>query len=108
MSEVLYTAHYTGQARTDGVRVVPADTPASPTVQKLRERFPQGIQQVEEFRGDYAVTLASPKDLLPMAAFLRNDPELGFRQLDDVTSQDRLTYPGLLAGAPRFCTVYHL
>jgi NADH-quinone oxidoreductase subunit C/D len=108
MSEVLYTAHFTGTARTDGAAVVPAGTPASPAVDKLRTQFPQAIQQVEEFRGDYTVTLASPKDLLPVVTFLRDDPDLRFRQLDDISSVDRLKYPGLPAGAPRFCTVYHL
>jgi NADH-quinone oxidoreductase subunit C/D len=108
MSDVLYTAQFTGTARTDGVRVVTPDAAAPQSVAKLRERFPQAIQQVEEFRGDYTVTLANTNDLISVATYLRDDPDLAFRQLDDITAVDRSQYPGFPAGAPRFCAIYHL
>ena len=75
-------------------------------MRKLRERFPQAIQEVSEFRGDYTVTIR-PQDLVPVATFLRDDPELRFNHMADLTSLDRSRYPGL-ADAPRFATVYHL
>jgi NADH dehydrogenase I D subunit len=108
MSEVMFTAHFTGQARTDGRRVLAPDAPVPPAVSRLLERFPQGIQELQEFRGDHAAVLANPADLVPMITFLRDDPELRFVQLEDVTALDRLKYPGLPPGAPRFCMVYHL
>ncbi|MGC8780640.1 MAG: NADH-quinone oxidoreductase subunit C, partial [Anaerolineae bacterium] len=73
---------------------------------KLRAQFGSAIQAVDEFRGETTVTLA-PKDVAPVARFLRDDPELRFDHLEDLTSVDRSRYPGM-AGAPRFAVVYQL
>jgi NADH-quinone oxidoreductase subunit C len=78
----------------------------NPTIEKLRARFGAAIQAVDEFRGETTVTLA-PKDVAPVARFLRDDPELRFDHLEDVSSVDRSRYPGLSA-APRFAVVYQL
>ncbi len=76
----------------------------NPIIEKLRARFGNAIQAVDEFRGETTFTLA-PKDVVPVAGFLRDDPELHFDHLEDVTSVDRSRYPGL-ENAPRFAVVY--
>ncbi|MEJ5198412.1 MAG: NADH-quinone oxidoreductase subunit C, partial [Anaerolineae bacterium] len=57
-------------------------------IEKLRTQFGNAIQAVDEFRGETTVTLA-PKDVAPVARFLRDDPELRFDHLEDLTSVDR-------------------
>jgi NADH-quinone oxidoreductase subunit C/D len=107
MSEVMYTAQVpSGMAASPVVTLVPATAEATPAIRKLRERFPQAIQEVSEFRGDYTVSIR-PQDLLPLATFLRDDPDLCFNHMADLTSIDRSQYPGM-AGAARFATIYHL
>ncbi len=78
----------------------------NPIVEKLRSQFGAAIQAVAEFRGETTVEVA-PKDVVPVARFLRDDPELRFDHLEDLTSVDRSRYPGL-ASAPRFAVVYQL
>jgi NADH dehydrogenase I D subunit len=78
----------------------------NPIIDKLRAQFGSAIQGVDEFRGEITVTIG-PKDVTPVAAFLRDDPELRFDHLEDVSSVDRSQYPGM-AGAPRFAVVYQL
>jgi len=75
-------------------------------IEKLRAKFGAAIQAVDEFRGETTVTV-TPKDVAPVAGFLRDDPELHFNHLEDVSSVDRSRYPGL-NGAPRFAVVYQL
>ena len=107
MSEVMFTARVpSGRAKSPVLTVVPPETEASPAVQKLREHFPDAVQEVTEFRGDYTVTIRS-QDLVRMATFLRDDPELRFQHLADLSSQDRLRFPGQ-GNSPRFASVYHL
>ena len=64
---------------------------------RLRERFPD----TQEFRGDVTVTVA-PGDLTSTLADLRNEPDLAFGFLSDVTATD---WPSL---DPRFWLAYHL
>jgi len=72
-------------------------------VETLRQRFPDAVLATEEFRGDQVVTVRADR-LLDVARFLRDDPELRFNYLVDVTSYDRLH----LGETPRFATVYQL
>ncbi len=72
-------------------------------VQTLQEKFPDAVLATEEFRGDQIVTVR-PDRLLDVARFLRDDPQMRFNYLVDVTSYDRLN----LGESPRFVTVYQL
>ncbi len=72
-------------------------------VEALRQRFPDAVLATEEFRGDQIVTVRADR-LREIAAFLRDDPEMRFNLLVDVTSYDRLN----LGESPRFVTVYQL
>lgn len=54
---------------------------------KLRERFPDAITEIYEFRGE--TTLSLPREsLLDIARFLRDDPSLKFELYVDVTALD--------------------
>jgi NADH dehydrogenase I D subunit len=73
------------------------------TVEKLRTQFPDAVQDASEFRGDTIVTVAC--EALPDAArFLRDDSDLQYNLLVDLTSVDRRE----LGVEPRFATVYEL
>jgi len=73
------------------------------TVEKLRAQFPNAVQDVSEFRGDTTVTLRR-EALLDTARFLRDDPDLQFDLLVDLTSVDRRD----LGIEPRFVSIYEL
>lgn len=76
---------------------------SSPTIDRLRTRFPDAVQDVSEFRGDVIVTLS--RQTLPDAAcLLRDDPDLQYNLLVDLTSVDRRGF----GVEPRFATVYEL
>jgi len=67
---------------------------------KLRERFPNAIQNIYEFRGETTVTI--PREtLLEVARFLHTDPELQFEMLLDITALD------WLPREPRFDVLYY-
>jgi NADH dehydrogenase I D subunit len=76
---------------------------SNPTLEKLKARFPDGVQDVGEFRGDTVVTL-SRASLLDAARFLRDEPDLQYDLLVDLTSVDRRK----LGIEPRFATIYQL
>ena len=72
------------------------------TVQRLKERFPEAVLEVREFRGE--ITIVIPKDkLIQVCAFLRDDSELNFNFLSDLTSLDFFEKK-----QPRFEVNYHL
>lgn len=71
------------------------------TISKLRERFPNAISDVHDFPGGTAVTL-SRESLLDVARFVRDDPELCYESLLDVTALD------WLPREPRFDVLYSL
>src|SRR5512133_2478188 len=97
MSEVLYTAQVpSGLAASPVVTLVPATAEATPAVRKLRERFPQAIQEVSEFRGDYTVTIR-PQDRLPRVSFLRDGPATVYH-LYSMAHNERLRLRVPLAG----------
>jgi NADH-quinone oxidoreductase subunit C/D len=73
------------------------------TIDKLRNQFPGAVQDVTEFRGDTTVTL-SREALLDVAGFLRDDADLQYNLLVDLTSIDRRD----LGLEPRFVTIYEL
>jgi NADH-quinone oxidoreductase subunit C len=60
-------------------------------VTKLTERFKDAILEHYEFRGQHAVSIA-PGDLVAVAEFLRDDPELDFNMLIDIGGADYLGY----------------
>ncbi len=71
---------------------------------RLQTRYPEAILQVEEFRGDMTVSLKE-EALLPLCAFLRDDPEYAFHFLVDITAVDYLEAQGKTI---RFVMAYHL
>jgi len=73
-------------------------------VVKLRERFPDAVREVRQFRDELTVVLA-PAAIREACRFLRDDPELRYEFLSDLTSVDRLRLP---EASPRFEVVYHL
>lgn len=75
-------------------------------VEKLRAQFPNAIQAVTHFRDEITLTIRA-QDLIPVARFLRDDPELRFDHLANLTSVDWSKYQGY-QGKERFTTVYHL
>ena len=70
-------------------------------VEKLKERFKDGIEKVEEFRKEVSITVK--KDILvEFMKFLKDSPDFGMDMLVDVTAVD---YP---EHTPRIQVVYHL
>ena len=78
----------------------------NPAVEKLRAQFEGAIQAESEFRGETTVTLR-PQDLVAVARFLRDDPELRFNHLSNLTAVDWSKYPGYSA-RERFTGIYNL
>jgi NADH-quinone oxidoreductase subunit C len=73
---------------------------------RLRTRFGAAVIETHAHRGDHtaAVERAAITDVL---RFCRDDAELGFDMLSDLTAVDYLKFPGREDG-PRFDVVYHL
>lgn len=74
------------------------------TVSKLRARFPEAITSVTEFRDEITVSVKR-EAIVPVCQFLRDDPDLAYSFLVDLTSVDYLEYPQKEA---RFAVVYLL
>jgi|SRR5579863_10124726 len=80
---------------------MPADLESSPVLAKLRAFDPEAVEDAQVFRDE--LTVFVPRERLRrVAEFLRDEPELWFQYLSDVTAVDR--YPN----EPRFEVVYHL
>jgi len=75
-----------------------------PAVRKLRERFPEAILQAGTARNEVTVVVDRAA-IEPVCRFLRDDLDLSFDYLSDLTAVDRL---GLGESGPRFEVVYHL
>ncbi len=73
---------------------------ASPALRILRERHAAGIIAVHAYRGD-ATAIVDRAALLDVCRTLRDDPELAFDFLMDVTAVD------YIGRVPRFEVVYH-
>ena len=53
-------------------------------VEKVRERFGEALKEVVYFRGEDTLVVA-PESILEICRFLKEDPEMGFDLLVDVT-----------------------
>jgi NADH-quinone oxidoreductase subunit C len=70
-------------------------------VERLRSAHPDAIVAVAEQRGDVHITVHG-KDIVTVARFLRDDPELHYIFLENLCGVD------YLGREPRFEVVYHL
>jgi NADH dehydrogenase I D subunit len=73
------------------------------TAEKLKSRFPDTVKEVIQFQGDTTIIL-DDRGLLDASRFLRDDPDLQFDLLVDLTGVDRRN----LGVDPRFATIYQL
>ena len=89
------------ETRTEDREEVQAE---SLVLQRLREQFGQALLEVKVWRNETTVVLAR-QDLMQACRFLRDDPDLAFDFLSDVTAVDRLELP---ESSPRFEVVYHV
>ena len=87
---------------TIGVSVVEVEEHLA--VRKMRERFPDAILGAGVYRNEVTVVVDGPA-LESVCRFLRDDPDLAFDYLSDLTAVDRLHLP---EPGPRFEVVYHL
>jgi len=74
-----------------------------PSVSKLRDRFPQSVLDLSQFRGETTVVVRAA-DILPICRFLRDDPEQAYDLCLFVSAVDLLA----LGLSPRFEAVYQL
>src|SRR5437879_3714726 len=75
-------------------------------LERVRRRFGAAIVETHDFRGD--VTAVATRDaLLDVLRYCRDDRDLAFDMLSDLTAVDYAKYPGREDG-PRFEVVYHL
>jgi NADH-quinone oxidoreductase subunit C len=81
-------------------------TPPSTILARLQEWFPSAIVQTHAQRGE-DTAVGTRAGLVDLLRFCRDDAELAFEVLTDLTAVDYLKYPGREDG-PRFDVVYHL
>jgi NADH-quinone oxidoreductase subunit C len=72
-----------------------------PVLVRLRERFPDQVKAVHAWRGDLTAEVAAGH-VVEICRFLRDDADLAFDFLADLTAVD------YLGSTPRFELVYHL
>lgn len=77
------------------------DLESHPALKKLREFDPDAVEDTQAFRSELTIFIRREK-LRRVCEFLRDDPDLTFKFLADLTAADH--YPN----EPRFETVYHL
>ncbi|MBL8786762.1 MAG: NADH-quinone oxidoreductase subunit C, partial [Deltaproteobacteria bacterium] len=75
---------------------------AQKVIDAVKARFPEAVVSDHAFRGDETLVLRRD-NLVEVARFLRDDPELDFAMPIDVTAVDYLGWK-----EPRFEVVYHL
>jgi len=73
---------------------------------RLRGRLGARVLETHEHRGDHTAVVA-PEAIIETLAFCRDDDQLRFDMLMDLTAVDYLKFPGREDG-PRFDVVYHL
>jgi len=73
----------------------------SRALRRLLDRLPEAVRGTHAEHGD-ATALVDPERVADVLALLRDDPELAFEMLTDVTCVD------FLGEEPRFEMVYHL
>lgn len=78
-------------------------TTADVTLDRLRQRLPQAILEINRDRGENSVTVAA-ESILPACRLLRDDPDLSYDLCLFVTAVDRLA----MGATPRFVAVYQL
>jgi NADH-quinone oxidoreductase subunit C/D len=81
-------------------------TDTTSAAEKLRAKYPDAITAQSEFRGELTLAVR-PQDLVAVAQFLRDDPELRFDHLANLTAVDWSKYPGS-GSKERFTGIYHL
>jgi NADH-quinone oxidoreductase subunit C len=72
------------------------------TLTRLREKFATSILETHSFCGD-DTAIIHPEAIVPVATYLKNDPDLDYNFLMDLTAVDCLS----LGTAHRFEVVYH-
>lgn len=77
------------------------DAEESLTVRKLRERFPDAIHSTKSFRNETTIAVRA-SELVRLCRFLKEDPDLAYDFLSDLTAVDRLHEH------TRFEVIYHL
>jgi NADH-quinone oxidoreductase subunit C len=73
---------------------------------RLRGRLGARVLETHEQHGDHTAVVA-PEGIVEALAFCRDDDQLRFDMLMDLTAVDYLKFPGREDG-PRFDVVYHL
>jgi NADH-quinone oxidoreductase subunit C len=73
---------------------------------RLRGRLGARVLDTHEHHGDHTAVV-SAEGIVDALRFCRDEPDLGFDMLMDLTAVDYLKYPGREDG-PRFDVVYHL
>jgi NADH-quinone oxidoreductase subunit C len=73
---------------------------------RLRARFGAAVPETHAHRGDHTA-LVDREAIVDVLRFCRDDAELRFDMLSDLTAVDFLKFPGREDG-PRFEVVYHL
>jgi NADH-quinone oxidoreductase subunit C len=73
---------------------------------RLRGRLGARLPDTHEHHGDHTAVI-TPEGIVDALRFCRDEPDLGFDMLMDLTAVDYLKYPGREDG-PRFDVVYHL
>ncbi len=71
-------------------------------IEKLKSKFADTVQEVISFRDEWSVTVPAPV-IREVISFLKNDPEIKFNFLADLTAVDNLPEK-----KERFEVVYHL
>ena len=73
---------------------------------RLRGRLGARVLDTHEHHGDHTAVVTA-EGIVDTLRFCRDEPDLGFDMLMDLTAVDYLKYPGREDG-PRFDVVYHL
>jgi len=73
---------------------------------RLRGRLGARVLDIHEHRGDHTAVV-TPDGIVDALRFCRDEPDLRFDMLMDLTAVDYLKFPGREDG-PRFDVVYHL
>ena len=75
--------------------------------QKIAAHYPDAIEEVYEFRGDTWLFIRNER-LLEVCRLLRDDPDLGYLYISDITAIDWLPYWEKGEKLKRFEVVYNL
>jgi len=75
--------------------------------QKIAAQYPDAIEEVYEFRGDTWLFIRKER-LLEVCRLLRDDPDLGYLYISDITAIDWLPHWEKVEKPKRFEVVYNL